>query len=230
MENISYKVFLDFLASDLDEVEYFNCDKKDLVLLEYYLIELKEKHENFNKLISLPLKSIKDKNKWVENVVPRYDKYLEGILIQGKTDPVLGVGIDPEMAIKQGKKETDYIMNGSIVLTRLDNLKLKNRIKVLENSQDEIREIDTIARNLNFIYEKFNTASEKFEIENSTFDECNINCFDWTIIKKIFSTGELKRIKPLMSNETFYKKEGIYPKSLTLEERKKLVKKLYIRH
>lgn len=230
MEKISYKEFLDFIASDLNEIEYFNCEKKDLILLKDYLNVLKEKVEKYNKLINTPLKSIKDKNKWVEDVVPRYDKYLNGILIRGKTDPVLGVGIDPEMAIKQGKKETDYIMTGSIVLTSFDNLKLKNRVKVLKNSQDEIREIDTIARNLKFTYEKFKTISKKFEIESSTFDECNINCFDWTIIKIILSTGELQRIEPLISSETFYKKEGIYPKPLTLEEQDKLVKKLYIKY
>ena len=64
MEKISYKDFLDFLASDLNEVEYFGCDKTSLILLKDYLLELKQKKEEFDKLVSEPLKSIKSKNKW----------------------------------------------------------------------------------------------------------------------------------------------------------------------
>lgn len=229
MENISYKDFLNFLASDLNEVEYFGCDKTSLMSLKDYLLELKQKKEEFDKLVSEPLKSIKSKNKWVIDVVPRYDGYLDGVLIRGKNDPVLGIGIDPAMAAAQGKKASDYILTGGMVITPFHNLKFKNRIKVLENSQDEIREIDTIARNLNFINEEFNTVSGKFEIQSSEYDECDIDCFDWPIVRVILSTGELQGMKPFMSPKTFYKKEGIYPKTLTLEEREKLVKKLYIK-
>ncbi len=230
MERISYKDFLDFLCSDLNEVEYFGCDKTSLILLKDYLLELKQKKEEFDKLVSEPLKSIKSKNKWVIDVVPRYDGYLDGVLIRGKNDPVLGVGIYPEMAKLQGKKANDYILTGGMVITPFHNLKFKNRIKVLDNSQDEIREIDTIARKLNFINEVFNTASGKFKIKSSKYDECDVDCFDWPIIRAILSTGELQEVKPFMSRETFYEKEGIYPKPLTLEEREKLVKKLYIKY
>lgn len=229
MESISYKDFLNFLASDLNEVEYFGCDKTSLISLKDYLLELKQKKEEFDKLVSEPLKAIKSKNKWVIDVVPRYDGYLDGVLIRGKNDPVLGVGIDPAMAAAQGKKASNYILTGGMVITPFHNLKFKNRIKVLENSQDEICEIDAIARNLNFIKEEFNTVSGKFEIESSEYDECDIDCFDWPIVRVILSTGELQGVKPFMSPETFYKKEGIYPKPLTLDEREKLVKKLYIK-
>ena len=229
MKNISYKEFLDFLASDLNEVEYFGCDKTSLILLKDYLLELKEKKERFDKLVSEPLKSIKSKNKWVIDVVPRYDGYLDGVLIRGKNDPVLGVGIATSMDAVQDKKTSVYTLTGGMLITPFHKLKYKNRIKVLDNSQDEIREIDTIARNLNFINEEFNTVSGKFGIESTEYDECDINCFDWPIVRVIPSTGELKEMKTFMSPEIFYKKEGFYPKTLTLKEREKLVKKLYIK-
>lgn len=229
MEKISYKTFLHFIASDLDEVEYFGCDKTSLMSLKEYLIELKERKEEFDKLISEPLKSIKSKNKWVVNVVPRYDGIKEGVIIQGKNDPFLGVGIWPELAVAQRKKPNDYILTGGMIITPFHNLKFRNRIKVLDNSQNEIREIDTIARKMNFIKEEFDTISNYFSVKSSLYDVCDIECFNWPIIRAILSTGDLQEVKPLMSDETFYKKEGIYPKPLTLEERKKLVKKLYIK-
>lgn len=229
MKKIPYKTFLDFIASDLDEVEYFGCDKTSLMSLKDYLNELKVKKEEFDKLVSEPLKSIKSKNKWVVNVVPRYDGFMDGVVIRGKNDPSLGVGINPELAKKFGKNSNDYILTGGMIITPFHNIKFKNRIKVLDNSQDEIREIDTIAQKFNFVKEEYDTASSNFSVRSVIYDVCDIECFDWPIIRAILSTGELQGVKPLMSDETFYKKEGIYPKPLSLEERKKLVKKLYIK-
>lgn len=230
MEKISYKDFLDFLASDMNEIDFFGCDKTSLISLKEYLNELKKQKETYDKLISEALKSIQKKNKWVKEVVPRYDGIMDGVKIRGKNDPTLGVGIYPELAKKFGKNPNDYILTGGMIITPFHNLKFRNRIKVLENSQEEIREIDTIAQNLNFIKEEITTISGKFVINSSCYNTCDIECFNWPIIKIILSTGELQRVEPYMSSELFYKKEGVYPKPLTLDDMEKLVKKLYIKH
>lgn len=229
MSQISYKEFLNFLDSDLNEVEYFGCEKTSLVALRDYLDELKQKHEEYEKLIREPLNSIKSKNRWIVDVIPRYDGIRDGVKIRGKNNPVLGVGINPKMAQARGKKPNDYILTGGMIVTPFHNLKFKNRIKVLDNSQDEIRQIDKIAQDLNFIKEEFDTISSNFSVNSSYYNVCDIECFNWPIIRVILSTGELQGMAPFMDSELFYKKEGIYPKPLTVEEREKLVKKLYIK-
>lgn len=229
MSKLSYKEFLNFLSSDLDEVEYFGCNKKSLVSLREYLNELKQKNEEFERLIQEPLESIKKKNKWVTNVIPRYDGSLSRIQIQGKNQPSLGVGIEPKIARAHHKNPYDYILTGGMIITPFHNLKLRNRIKVLKNSQNEIREIDKIAQKLHFIKEEFDTASKNFSTKSSWYNVCYIECFDWPIIKAILSTGELQNFKRMMSDELFYKKEGMYPKPLSNDDKEKLVKKLYIK-
>lgn len=185
-------------------------------------MDLKQKIEEYDRLIVEPLKSIKSKNKWVVDVVPRYDGVLDGVLIRGKNDPVLGVGICPRLSRKKG----EYVLTGSMLVTPFHNLKFRNRIKVLDNSQDEIREIDAIARDLNFVKEKIDTISGKFSVNSSRYNVCDIEYFNWTVISAILSTGELQKVKYFR----FYdEEEGIYPKPLTLSEREKLVKKLYIK-
>ena len=229
MGKLSYKEFLDFLSSDLDEVEYFGCNKNSLISLREYINELKQKNEEYEKLIQEPLESIKKKNKWVKNIVPRYDGCLTSVQIFGKNQPNLGVGINPKIAKAHGKNPDDYILTGGMIITPFHSLKLRNRIKVLDNSQNEIREIDKIAKKLNFVKEEFDTASENFSIKSSYYNGCYIEYLDWPIIRVIPLTGELQNFKRLMSDELFYKKEGMYPKPLSDEDKERLVKKLYIK-
>ena len=229
MGKLSYRDFLDFLSSDLDEIEYFGCNKNSLISLREYLNELKQKNEEYERLIQEPLESIKKKNKWVKNIVPRYDGSLNRVQIFGKNQPNLGVGINPKIAKAHGKNPDDYILTGGMIITPFHDLKVRNRIKVLDNSQKEIREIDKIAQKLHYFKEQFNTISGNFSTKSSCYNICYIECFDWPIIKVIISTGELQNFRPMMSDSLFYKKEGMYPKPLSSDDKERLVKKLYIK-
>lgn len=232
MHKISYKEFLDFLASDLNEVEYFGCNKTSLMSLKDYLLELKQKKEDFDKLISEPLKSIQNKNKWVKNIRPDRTLDENGLLVLGNTQPTFLLGIDPKFS--NGNPE-DYIRIGGYYVTPFLNLKMKNRTKLLENSQKELHEINKLANQLNMLEKPFYTVSGQFHVNPFGYDYCDIEGFCFPLIRIVRSTEKLKRVNPLVymereERETFYKKEGIYPKPLTLEERNKLVKKLYIKN
>lgn len=96
MENFSYKDFLEFLDSNLDEIEFFGCDKQDYISLEQYLHELKLKKEEYDKLITPYLKSIQNKNKWVKEIVPSHDISLNALVIYGKIEPTFLLDIDKE--------------------------------------------------------------------------------------------------------------------------------------
>ena len=103
------KDFLDFLASDLNEIEYFNCDKTALMSLKDYLIELKEKKETYDKLIIEPLKSIQSKNKWVKYIEPDHYLNKDGLVVWGKTAPTFLLGIEPKLANGNLRKLTRRI-------------------------------------------------------------------------------------------------------------------------
>ncbi len=226
MPKISYKEFLDFLASDLDEAAYFDCDKSSLISLKEYLNGMKQKKEQYDELVSEPLKSIQNKNRWVIDIKPSHYLDENGLLVLGKTQPTFLLGIDSNFS--KGNPD-DYIRIGGYYVTPFLNLKMKTRSKILENSQEELHEINKIAHQLNILGKTFNTVSGKFSIDSSNYGYCDIECLHTPIIRIIISTGELKRIKPYIDRETIYKKDGFYPKPLTLDERKKLVKKLYIK-
>jgi len=215
MEKISHEEFLDFLYSEADEAQYFGYDKSDLINLRDYLNELKQKKEEFEKRIKEPLKNIKSKNKWVVDIVPRYDGITDGVLIRGKSDPILGVGICPEKSMKLNGNPNSYVLTGGMVISPFHNIKFKNRIQVLNNSQEEIRQIDKIAHDLNFVKEEFNTISGNFTIDSSQYNECNIEFLNEPLLRTILSTEELQNTN--------------HKRLLTLDERKSLVKKLYIR-
>lgn len=228
MKNISYDELLEFLHSDLNEVDFFNCDKSSLKSLRDYLLEQKERNKKYEQMINEPLNSIKYKNKWVKNIVPRYDGIKKGIIINGKNYPSICAGIDPKMASALGKNPTDYVFNCSVIISPLVHLKLKHRLKVLDNSQDEIKKIDLIAKELNYKKEIINTASNIFSINNSYYDICEILYGGYPVTRTIISSDEVYSVDYSNLNDFLRNKEKTEFRTLSLEDSKKLVKKLYI--
>src|SRR5699024_6037478 len=83
VKKYSYKRFLDFLNTDLNEIQYFgcDCDKTSLISLKEYLLELKQKKDNYEHLIIEPLSSVQNKNKWVERIIPHHDLNINGLQV-----------------------------------------------------------------------------------------------------------------------------------------------------
>lgn len=216
MSKIFYKNLLDFIASELDESNYFNCsDKKSLISLKEYLNDMQKKNEEYIKLISEPLKSIQNKNKWVEDIRPSHDLNDDGLLILGNKESILLLGIDPNLS---KRNSNDYIIIGSSHMNSFLNLKMNKREKILENSQEELHEINRVCHELNILENPFITVSGYFFINPSKYDFCKINYLTSEIMYFIPSTGILNVGKDIES------------KVLTLEEGNKLVKKLYIKN
>ncbi len=61
MEKISYKEFRNFLDSDVDEAEYFGCNKDNLITMREYLLSLKERFEICESELASDKQRIKDK-------------------------------------------------------------------------------------------------------------------------------------------------------------------------
>ena len=63
MEEITYKEFRKFLDSDVDEAEYFGCNKDNLITMREYLLSLKERFEMCESELASDKQRIKDKYK-----------------------------------------------------------------------------------------------------------------------------------------------------------------------
>ena len=76
-----------FITSPLNEIDYFKCQKEDLVSLRDYLLELKGQKMEYDKLISEPLKSIQEKKCLVYRCTTSHWRYI----LYGSTIPQLSI-------------------------------------------------------------------------------------------------------------------------------------------
>ena len=176
MGKISDLIYIDkyevesFIKSYLDEIGYFNCSIGNLVSLKEYLIELKVKKEEYDRLISGPLKSIKEKNLWCTDIQPANgeDFCMEA---KAKNHPSINISSD--------------IRNFSSSLISQDNIPLLNHLysKRFEersligyNSKFELLEIQRIIKSFGFSNDGRGliTASERFIVIPYNFEEVHI--------------------------------------------------------
>lgn len=192
--------------------------------LKDYLIELKHKRDNYDNLIFEPLSSIRSKNDWVNKIIPDHDLNINGLQVIGHKTPRYMLGIYP-------KNPNDYIFIGStrIYLMSFTHPKDKNIERLLNNSQEELHEINKIAHELNIIENGISTISGNFEIDSTQYEECKINSAWGTMVRYDKDTEKIEVVDPIISKDTFYKMEDIYQEKMSLEESERLVKKLYIK-
>lgn len=234
----SYNQFLDFLASDLNEVEFYDCecDKNSLISLKEYLLELKQKMDTYEKLIVNPLSSIQNKNEWVKTVLPICDIYLNCLDVEGYNTPLYTLGMLGMNSEDKTVNPSEYVLTGSTIIyttTSFLNPRIKryeNDIKILlQNSQDELHEINNIVQDLNIVNYPFKTISNQFEIDSRKYGYCIIGCKWGPIIECNFIKEKMESMEPTIQKEMFNIMYGNYQKELTPEENQKLIKKLYIK-
>ena len=125
-----------FVVSSIDEIDYFNCNVEDLVSLRDYLIELKEKQNDYSKLITEPLKSIQEKNPWCKDIQPA----MSGIFkMEAKSNnyPSIYIGKDNEELGYNGIEMGHNPISNNIYLKRYIERK-----SIVHNSRDELLEIE----------------------------------------------------------------------------------------
>ena len=159
-----------FITSSLNEIDYFNCNKSDLVSLKEFLLELKWKKREYDRLIAKPLKFIQEKNPWCNDIQPaNINNYI--MEAQAKNYPSIFIG--------------DYnqnLVSGGIAYSSIDprSFLYKNRLyqrsKIINNSKDELLEIKNIIREFGFNNEDegFVTVSNHFLVIPYNFEEVHI--------------------------------------------------------
>lgn len=159
-----------FITSPLNEIDYFKCQKEDLVSLRDYLLELKEQKKEYDKLIAEPLKSIQEKNTWCIDVQPATGDifFMEA---QSKNYPSVFISQYDDNFVGSGIAYDSLDPRGFIYSKRMIK-----RHAILKNSKDELLEIQKIIQSFGFSSDKEGliTASNHFLIVPYSFEEVHI--------------------------------------------------------
>lgn len=160
-KDYKYRDLVDFIKGDETE-EKFLINKEDLLLLKDYLLELKQTKNNYIKRIEEPLKSIQSKNRWVKEVYPSF-RVTPRIVLAGKNDPVIGCSLNNVT----GKYEHTA---GWVHVPMVGDIRLKNRVKVLDNSQEELHEIGQV---IDDVFDKSKYGSKIYSASGLFYIDCD---------------------------------------------------------
>ena len=142
------QIIHEFLNNDLTEAEFFNLSAEDLITLKEYLLDMRNKDEEFKELIEKPLNSMKDKCGWINSIgyfVMNKKTTGEYILSSISLFPVDGnTMIVDKTDSGEYKSLADripkiYLLNNNI---RTEYYRQKELVYI----QDELREIDQKGR------------------------------------------------------------------------------------
>ena len=185
-KEISKKEIEKFIESDSYEYNYYNLDKNGLISLSEYLKELQEKKEEYEDKTKEIISSIKEKNDWVIDLQPSFNKRdIEMIAIANNY---------PNIGVSENKKG-NIIITGGYNETSLFNARSKRRAKIIETSQEELKEIKKIISKYDFEKEKSGiiTSSGYYLINPENFNSVEIRSKDRQLFK-IFKTNNTFRI------------------------------------
>ena len=185
MKLISKKEIERFIESGSYEYNYFNINKEGLITLSEYLKELQSKKEEYNNKTKKYVDSIKEKNDWVIDVQPSFNRRnIEIIAIAGNY-PNIGVS---------ESKTGHFRVTGGYTETSLFIARVKKREKIVENSPEELKEIKNILSNYDYEREKTGiiTSSEYFLINPEDFNSIEIRSKDRQLYKLFLSDDRFK--------------------------------------
>lgn len=219
MGKFTYAEFLTFLADNKNEIEYFGCDKQELISLYDYLKELKCRNKLYQEMVFSLVESIKIKNRWVKNIVPARDINPDGLAVYANSDDTFTLGITDEGFVRIGGSSSSPFYR----------LTLKHRTRLLDNSQDELHEINNIAHDLKIENQNIKTVSGNFNIDISMFDKCYIDMGLLILAKINVSDQKIIRNENFVKKGPFHIREGILANHLNQEQAEILVRKLYVK-
>lgn len=161
-----------FVTSELDEIDYFNCSKDNLVSLKDYLLEFKKKREEYKSLIAEPLSSIQAKNPWCIDVQPAIDGSF-GFKMEAKATnypSIYFTRYEDELA------HSGVCFDQNPILNQIYSKRYSKRVQISYNSKDELLEIEKIIESFGFSNgdEGLISASNHFLVIPYSFDEIRI--------------------------------------------------------
>ena len=154
-----------FLNSDMNEADFYNLPKDNLITLREYLLDMLNKDNEFLNLIGEPLSSMKEKCPWINDI--GYD--MLQLAVTGSTiDSTIWLFPTDghNMIVSKNKNSSIYDDLAKVIpsIYLLDK-NVKKRIKrqnELLFIQDELHEIDKIGRNFydELLYDKTSISGD----------------------------------------------------------------------
>ena len=158
-----------FLNCDLNEADYFSLSKDNLLTLKDYLLQFKDKDNDFTSSIQSQFESIKEKCSWVTSI--SFGGYIHKDGIYGITSIYLNSEDGIDLVAEYNKKTNRYeglIKEDKVPQIYLISRKIRKlllRQKDINIIQDELREIERIGRDIYIdVLFPINSASENFQI------------------------------------------------------------------
>lgn len=213
---MKYNDLINFIKADMTE-EDFLTKKDNLILLKDYLLDLKSVKEDYINKIQEPLKSIQQKNNWVQDVYPFFSigQRAQYIIISGKNDPVISCDFDNE--------SNRYIFSGGYVhVPIVGNYRFNKRKKVLDNSQKEINEISQI---IDATFDRSKYGTEIYSASGLFNLECN---YDYCFVghkNKFICSYDIQKLR----FGTSYMEKNELTDTLTSFDYESLMDKIYLK-
>lgn len=167
---IDFPEVKEFVISSEDEASFFNCNREDLVSLKDYLLELKQKKSEYNKMIEKPLRSIQEKNPWCVDIQP-----------EAKDLFIMKAMAENYPSIYIHYANNDFYGNGielsyNPILRYLHTKRWRERKKIVNNSKEELLEIKSILESFGFSddFHGLITVSKHFIVIPHSFDELSV--------------------------------------------------------
>lgn len=156
-----------FLNSNLTETEYYSLPKENLITLKEYLLQLKEKDNEFDKAIEKHAKSIKQKCTWVNKIsfggLVSSKGIYETTAIYLYSNDGIDLIITHNISNNEYEDLTKYVPKIYLLSRKVrKHLKRQNDINLI---QKELEEIENIGREIYIDVLKYiSSVSENFEI------------------------------------------------------------------
>lgn len=221
MRKYTYDELRFFINSELSEKDYFSgidYDKDSLVYLKEFLKEMSEASKKFIDSTKPFLESIQEKNPWVKMVSPIEQNILN------ITDS-RGSFFLAEVGQYNNSIESCSCVPSELTGRFSEFIRAKLRIKILENSSEELFQINRASYDLLRVQDSKTTYSGLFVVSNY-LNYSTISCGNRPLVRISTETEDFKTF----TNYEFAKDDSSEEKaSLSPEESQSLVNKLYLR-
>ena len=213
MEEITYKEFRSFLDSDVDEAEYFGCNKDNLITMREYLLSLKERFEMCEHKIASDKDKIQEKYKHISRL--SYNDNYWGL--------TFNVGVSSYYLKKDEEKDIYKVhWYASCEPSIFTNIKLIKHINIGRKFSKEIDNIIECSKRYFYKDNIINSVSSIFTLKDY-YNSSSLNCNDVP-----FFYIDKKTLVPSKNTISPFAEKLVGDKELTIQDKQKLLTKIMI--
>ena len=213
MEQITYKEFRNFLDSEVDEAEYFGCNKDNLITMKEYLLNLKERFEMCEHKISSDKDKIQEKYKHISRL--SYNDNYWGL--------TFNIG-DSSYYLKKDEEKDIYKVHwyASCEPSIFTNMKLIRHRNMGRKFSKEIDNIIECSKRYFYKDNIINSVSSIFTLKDY-YNSSSLNCNDTP-----FFYIDKKTLVPSKNTISPFVEKLSGDKELNIQDKQKLLTKIMV--